>query len=116
MPLLLFLLESIDVGWVGGGAIGGFSIVTAVVVLWKRSEATNAALIDVHKQRANEAEARTKEITEVLHQTGEAMKSHTAAIQQHARAIEAHAESEVKMAEATAELAKASAKLKGTAT
>lgn len=58
--------SSIEVGWVGGGAVGLGSIVTAVIVLWKRSEAINQALIEAHRLRADEAEARTREITEVL--------------------------------------------------
>lgn len=111
MLLLMFLLESVEVGWLGGAGVGGASIITAVIVLWKRSEATNAKLIEAHEQRANEAEGRTKEALVVLHKANEALEQHTRTIGKHAEAIKLHADSEIKMADATKALADANKSL-----
>lgn len=71
--VLLFLAQaaqsahddgSISTGVAGGGLIGAGSIVIALIAMFRFKEAAQRELIDTHKQRANESEARAKELAE----------------------------------------------------
>lgn len=56
--------DTVPIGLAGGGLIGGGGIIVALVAMFKYKESAQRELIDTHKQRALESEARARELAE----------------------------------------------------